>query len=177
MVEVTGPGPSNQVDVVRRARRRRPSVVQTTFWWALTVLTLVVLDDLTFGPFFWAVSRFAGAAVAVGLIFAIYVPAQVYIVHRGMQPEPGRVAQFFLHRLDLTRRRPEIRARETQLHRRVAGGTSALLASLLIAGVLPPLLLWRAGYSRSFVSRISWATATVYAAEFALLHGFVPSLF
>jgi hypothetical protein len=58
----------------------------------------------------------------------------------------------------------------------VTGGVSAVVSSVLIAGVLPPLLLWRLGYGVAFVRRISYATSTVYATEFALLHGFLPSL-
>lgn len=145
-------------------------------WWLITIVTLVVLDDLTFGPFFWLIARLAGSTIAVALVFAVYIPAQVYLVRRGTEDQPGRIAAFFLDRLDLSRRHPRIREREKALRARVGGSVSAILSSLVIAGVLPPLLLWKAGYSTRFVRRISWVTATVYAAEFAFLHGFIPSL-
>lgn len=173
------PAPATQVDPLRIDRDAAPThrrIVHHLTWWVLTIVTLVVLDDLTFGPFFWLVARLAGAPTAVVLIFAIYVPAQVYLVRRGTAEHPGRIAAFFLDRLDLSRRHPRIREREHVLRAQVGGGVSAILSSLLIAGVLPPLLLWRNGYSTTFVRRISWATATVYATEFAVLHGFLPTL-
>ena len=136
----------------------------------------MVLDDLTFGPFFWLLARLTAAWVACLAIFAIYVPAQIYIVRRATQPVPGRFAAFFLRRLDLARRHQEISDREQHVRRKVTSGVSAVVSSLLIAGVLPPLLLWRLGYDVRYVRRISYVTATVYAAEFALLHGFFPSL-
>ncbi|MEI2699400.1 MAG: hypothetical protein V9E94_14055 [Microthrixaceae bacterium] len=40
---------------------------------------------------------------------------------------------------------------------------------------LPPILLWRAGYSATFVRRLSYLTAPLYAAQFALLHGIIPA--
>lgn len=149
--------------------------MSVVFWWIATVATLVVLDDLTFGPFFWALSRLTEAWIACVAIFAIYVPAQIYIVRRATEPVPGRFAAFFLRRLDLARRRPEISDREQHVRQRVTGGVSAVVSSLLIAGVLPPLLLWRIGFDVKFVRRISYLTATVYAAEFALLHGLLPA--
>lgn len=171
----------DDVPRVQRARSRaaseREPVVVVVFWWAATVLTLIVLDDLTFGPLFWVLSRIFGPFAAIAAIYAVYVPAQVFIVNQATLPNPGRTARFFLRRLDLTRRRPEISDREDLVHHRVVGGTSAVVSSLLIAGVLPPLLLWKAGFTRRFVRRISYVTAFVYASEFALLHGFVPSLF
>ena len=153
-----------------------PGPLAAAGWWAATLLTLVVLDDLTFGPFFWAISRVAGAGAAVVAVYAVYVPIQVYLVHRATEPEPGRVAAFFLGRLQLERRSASIAERERVLHGRVVGAGSAVALSLVIGGVLPLLLLWRQGYERSFVRRLSYLTAAVYATEFALLHGLLPSL-
>lgn len=151
-------------------------IARATVWWAATLATLVVLDDLTFGPAFWAISRWRGAATAVLAVFVVYVPAQVYLVRRATEPDPGRVAAFFLKRLELQRRSAHVGEREARIHRRVAGAASALALTLVIGGVLPPLLLWRAGYSTSYVRRLSYATAPLYAAEFAVLHGLLPSL-
>lgn len=144
-------------------------------WWAATVATLVVLDDLTFGPFFWAVARWRGALTAVLAVLAVYIPAQIYLVWRATAEHPGRVASFFLNRLDLERRSHQVSRREAQLHGRVVGAASAVLLTPLIGGVLPPIILWRAGYSQHFVRRLSLVTAPLYAAEFALLHGLVPA--
>jgi hypothetical protein len=153
-------------------RPRRWSVVG---WWALTVLTLVVLDDLTFGPAFWAISRLAGPLVAVAAIYAVYVPVQVYLVARGTSEDPGRFAGFFLRRLDLERRNAHVARNEQHLRSRVLGAGTALVGALVIGGVLPPLLLWRRGAPRRRVLRLSVATALVYATEFALLHGLLPA--
>ncbi len=150
--------------------------LRATAWWAATLATLVVLDDLTFGPAFWAISRWRGPLAAVVAVFIVYVPAQVFLVVRATEPDPGRVASFFLKRLELQRRSAHVGEREARLHGRVAGSASALALTLVIGGVLPPLLLWRAGYSTSYVRRLSYATAPLYAAEFAVLHGLLPSL-
>ncbi len=150
-------------------------IAKASLWWLATVLTLVLLDDLTFGPFFWAVSRSAGAAAAVVLILAIYVPAQVLLVRAATAPEPPRLAVFFLRRLELERRSNEIATREAELKGRVAGAMSAIAIAPVLGGVLPPILLWRAGWSARFVVRLSYLTATIYALEFAALHGVLPT--
>lgn len=154
-----------------------PGLFSAVGWWVATLLTLVVLDDLTFGPFFWAISRLVGPGAAVAAVYAVYVPAQVYLVRRATEPEPGPIATFFLRRLQLERRSSAIAERERALHGRVIGAGSAIALSLVIGGVLPLLLLWRRGFDRSFVRRLSYVTAVVYATEFALFHGLVPSLF
>ena len=150
-------------------------LLRAAAWWVATLTTLVLLDDLTFGPFFWAVSRWRGAAIAVLVVFAIYVPAQVMLVRQATKPDPGTVALFFLNRLELERRSHQVADREAKLHSRVVGAASAVGLTLLIGGVLPPILLWRSGYSVSFVRRLSFVTAPLYAAEFAVLHGLLPA--
>jgi len=155
----------------------RPRLTSVVGWWALTILTLVVLDDLTFGPAFWAISRLAGPLVAVAAIYAIYVPVQVYLVARGTSDAPGRFATFFLRRLDLERRNVHVAQNERRLRAKVLGIGSALLGSLVIGGILPPLLLWRSGTPRAQVLRLSVATSVLYATEFAVLHGLLPAAF
>ncbi len=44
----------------------------------------------------------------------------------------------------------------------------------MIGGVIPPMILWRRGADPTFVRRLSVVTSTLYAAEFAFLHGWVP---
>lgn len=156
------------------APTRDPTRLQVVVWWAATLLTLVVLDDLTFGPAFWLISRTAGILAAVVAVYAIYVPVQVYLVWRATEPTPGRIAAFFLRRFDLERRSARIGDNEAALRQRVLGAGSALAMTLVIGGVLPPLILWRRGASRTFVRRLSIATAVLYATAFALLHAVVP---
>lgn len=149
--------------------------LRTAWWWAITVVTLVVLDDLTFGPAFWAIARLLSAEAAVAAVLITYIPVQVFIVHRATSPEPGRFAAFFLNRLALERRSERIAAREKALHGKVVGAVSGTALTLVIGGVLPPLILWRTGYPTVFVRRLSWVTASLYAAEFAVLHAIVPA--
>ncbi|HYI61869.1 MAG TPA: hypothetical protein VEW93_08710 [Acidimicrobiales bacterium] len=151
-----------------------PRQVHTVLWWAATVLTLVLLDDLTFGPVFWVVSRVGSPSAGFLVALAVYVPAQIALVHRGTSDRPGRLATFMLSRLDLQRRSRQIAAREQDMRARVTGVASAFGLSLVIGGVLPVLLLHRAGYGTGFVRRLAVATSVAYAIEFALLHGLLP---
>lgn len=160
-----------RTNVNEDAPSHRLSVVA---WWLATLATLVVLDDLTFGPAFWLLSRVSGTWTAVIVVYLIYVPVQVLLVVRGTAPDPGRIASFFLRRFDLERRSAHVARNEQALHRRVLGAGTALLMSLVIGGVLPPLLLWRQGAERADVRRLSVLTASVYATEFAVLHAVVP---
>lgn len=154
----------------------RPRWWQFILWWTITVLTLVVLDDLTFGPIFWIISRTAGPWISAALALGIYTAAQVYIVFRATEEVPGRIARFFLRRLDLNRRSRHIADNERKLRGRVAGWTSAVLMTPIIGGVLPPLLLWRMGWNRTAVRRVVLVCAPIYAMEFAILHGLLPAL-
>lgn len=167
--EVGGPG-----DGTGQGRPSR--LLATVGWWLVTLIVLVVLDDLAFGPFFWVIARTASPLVAFFVALAIYVPAQVAIVHRGTSGHPGRIGSFFLNRLDLDRRHTSIRVREDLMRDHVRGALSSCILSLVIGGVIPPMLLWRRGHSTSFVRRLSLVTATIYATEFALLHGFLPGV-
>lgn len=149
---------------------------RVTIWWIATVVTLVILDDLTFGPLFWLISRTAGPWISAATALVVYTSAQVFIVFRATEDDPGRIAGFFLRRLDLNRRSQHIAANERRLHSQVAGWFSALLMTPIIGGVLPPLLLWRMGWHRSSVRHVVLVCAPIYAMEFAVLHGLLPSL-
>lgn len=146
----------------------------TIGWWTATLATLVILDDLTFGPVFWLISLFGSPIAGFAVALAIYVPAQVLLVRAGTSDDPHPIARWFLDRLDLARRFDGVAQREKSLRSRVTGGASACLLSLVIGGVIPPMVLWRQGHSQQFVRRLSLATATIYALEFALLHGLMP---
>lgn len=156
-----------------RPQPNQPSLLTTAVWWVATIGVLVILDDLTFGPGFWILSRATSVAWGVAAVFAIYVPAQVYLVRQGTAEQPGRLASFLLGRFDLNRRSRRVQKNEQVLHSQVIGWATALILTLVIGGVLPPLLLWRQGFDRSYVRAVSVATAIVYAAEFALLHAVI----
>jgi hypothetical protein len=162
--------------ITSRAPDRSPvSRTEVVLWWAATLIVLAVLDDLTFGPVFWTLSRLVGPVVAVVAVYAVYVPVQVFLVRRATTDDPGRLARFLLARFDVQRRFQRVADNETRLRSCVVGGGSALLMSLVIGGVLAPLLLWRSGWPRRTVRRLSIATAVLYATEFAVLHGLLPS--
>ena len=148
--------------------------LSTVGWWVITFAIVIVLDDLTYGPIFWLLAAFTGS-LAVFIAFGVYVAAQLYLVHHGVKDDPGPLARRLLDRLELSRRFDQVANREAALHERVTGSVVAVLLALVIGGVLPPLLLWRRGWSRSAVMRVATVTSVVYAAEFAFLHAFIPS--
>jgi hypothetical protein len=152
----------------------RPGTVALVLGWAVTIVSLVVLDDLVFGPVFWALARWQGSAVAAAVAFVVYFVTQLFIVHQGTRPEPHRLAAFFLRRLGLQRGSVAGRPQEEEIRSRVLGAGSAILLSPVIGGVVPPMILWHRGQPARFVRRLSVVTAAVYASEFALLHGWIP---
>lgn len=158
--------------VVSDPSSRRASRV--LFWWVATIATLVVVDDLTYGPISWLLVKLFGQA-AIALVFVIYFVAQLYLVNQGIRDSPARLARVLLDRLQLSRRSSQITDRETHIHEHVTGAALACVFSLLIGGILPPLLLWRRGWSRIAVQRVAVVTSAIYAAEFAMLHGWIPS--
>lgn len=154
---------------------RRPWL-SSVAWWSLTILVLTVVDDLTFGPLFWLLSRTAGPVIAGLTAWVAYTVIQITLVRQGTEEEPHRVAAFLLNRLSLERRFDQVGVREQSLHASVTDVVTATLASLVIGGVLPPLILYRRGRARESVRRISYLTAPIYAVEFGLLHGVLPGL-
>lgn len=154
----------------------RQPILVTIGWWAATLATLIVLDDLTFGPVFWLISVLGSPKLGFLVAFAVYVPVQILLVRAATSDEPHRILAAILGRLELDRRSAHVAQREKQLHARVTSGAMAVLLSFAIGGVLPPLVLWRAGHPTAYVRRLSVLTSTAYALEFALLHGMVPGL-
>lgn len=143
-------------------------------WWIATLAVLVVLDDLTFGPLFWLTGFLSTPQAAAAAAFVISLLVQVYVVWQGTRAQPSRPAAFMLNRLHMERRNANVAAREKAMHRKVGGAVSAILLSPVIGGIIPTMLLWKAGYSTRFVRRLSVPAAAIYAAEFALLHGLAP---
>lgn len=149
--------------------------LEAAFWWSITVVVLVVLDDVTFGPVFWTLAVTVGPVVSFLAAMSVYVPVQVWLVHRATEPEPGRAAAWMLRRLYLNRRVRRVARNEQRIHGRVVGALSAVALSPVVGGVLPPLVLNSSGYDRVFVRRVSWVTATAYALTFAVIHGIIPA--
>jgi len=142
------------------------------WWWAVTIITLVIVDDLVFGPVFWAIAllnRFAAVALA---FFASWLYG-TWLVFRGTREESGRVAQFLLNRLWLERSNPEIAQRTQRVHSSVTSVVAATLATPFIGGVIPALILHkRDAMPLSQIRRLAVFLTALYALEFALIHGY-----
>jgi len=113
--------------------------------------------------------------MAAVVAFVVYFAAQLYLINHGIRDEPGRIASWLLKRLMLARTGEEVARREAVLHERVTGVMLAVLLAPIIGGVLPPLLLHKRGWSRGAVVRVGVLTSVIYAAEFSLLHGYIPT--
>ncbi len=156
----------------RSPRARR--ILGLVFWWGATLAVLLVLDDLTIGPLFWALAGWQGRVVATVVAFVVYAVTQIAVVVDATRERPSRATSWFLRRLDLQRRSAAIAANEARVKAEVVGGGTAVLVSPLIGGVIPPLVLGRQGFPRPFVRRVGVVTSIVYAGEFAFLHGWIP---
>ena len=150
------------------------SKLNTGWWWAVTLATLVVVDDLTYGPVYWVLGALIGST-AVVIAFVVYLLAQLYLISHGVRDEPGRVARWLLGRLNLERSADEVAKREAALHEGVTGVLLAAALAPVIGGVLPPLLLYKRGWSRAAALRVGIMTSVIYAAEFSFLHAYIPS--
>ncbi len=160
--------------VVEAVEIREPRLLTTLGWWVATVAVLVVVDDLTFGPAFWAVSRLWGSMAAAGLAFVIYTVVQVWLVRSGTAESPCGLAVWLLQRLQLERKNRNVAENEQRLHSWVGAELPAVLITPVIGGVLPPLILYKLGYPAGRVRALSLVCAPIYAAEFAFLHGWIP---
>jgi hypothetical protein len=140
-------------------------------WWGVTIVTLVLVDDLLFGPFFWVAAQFSRSMATV-FAFLLSFGFQLWLNWAALQPQQGRVAKAMLDRLRVPRKRPEVVAHEASVQQRIVSAASAVATSLLIGGVLPIIFLRdRDVMSVARLRRLSILTASVYSAEFALLHG------
>lgn len=141
------------------------------FWWAVTLVTLILIDDLFFGPAFWALSLL-NPLLATVLAFLISFYVQVWVTMEGLTPAPRKLAKLVINRLMLARKSGRIVEREGSLLSRVTSVVSAVLMSLVVGGVLPVLLLNKSGkLSTRHLRRLSLLTSAIYATEFALIHG------
>lgn len=79
----------------------------SAIWWIATILILVLVDDFTYGPIFWALSQLAPVAAVVSA-FAIYWLVQVMLVREATKQHPHRLATALLRRLQLDRRNASV---------------------------------------------------------------------
>lgn len=138
-----------------------------------TMATLLIVDDLVSGPMFWLLAQFNRWG-AVAIAFLVYWLGQVSVVRSLTSEKPGRWASFILRRLQPRRKSEQIERNERTIRNAVASTALALPLSLVIGGVLPPMILYSIGYTHVRVRRISLVTAAIYAIEFAFLHAYLP---
>lgn len=143
---------------------------RTLYYWTLLLVTLVVVDDLTFGWIFWLLSQIHPLLSALVALCA-YWAIGYWITLRGLSPEPGKVARWFLNRLQLERKNPELRAREDELQKKITSIAIAIPLSLLFGGVVTTLWLRRRDVvDDSAAKRVALVLCGLYALEFALIH-------
>lgn len=142
------------------------------WWWAVTIVALVLVDDFVFGPLFWFVALISRAG-AVTLAFLASWAYGTWLVFRGTREEPGRVAQFLLNRLWLERSNPEIAQRTKRVHSAVTSALAAAVATPFIGGIIPALILHKRDLMPpSQVRKLAVLLCALYAVEFAAIHGY-----
>jgi hypothetical protein len=147
-------------------------IARGLFWWAVTILMLILLDDLVFGPVFWSIALLSQPAAVFFAFFASWAFG-TWLVFRGTREEPGRVASFFLNRLWLDRRNPDIAERERKVRDSVTSTIAATVATPFIGGVVPSLVLYkRDAMPVRQIRRLAVFLAALYAVEFAAIHGY-----
>lgn len=157
--------------MVNTSEVRHPSRLRTLYYWILLMITLIILDDLTFGWIFWGIAQinpFVSAAIA---FMASWVFGY-WLVVCGLSPNPGKIAKILLDRFQLGKKNSELRAREEELLNRMTSIGIAVPMTLLFGGVVSTLWLRR----KSVVSdkqayRVGLVLTGIYAVEFAVVHG------
>lgn len=145
--------------------------LRAIFWWGVTLVTLVILDDMVFGPIFWGLAAYNRLLSTVVAFFASWVFG-MWLVNAGLKDEPGKLANFFLSHLMLGHKTKQIHEREQRVSQAAASGLGALLVTPVIGGVIPSLVLRKYELMETDAIR-SYAVllTAVYAVEFAAIHG------
>ncbi|HSX17811.1 MAG TPA: hypothetical protein VLE51_00430 [Candidatus Saccharimonadales bacterium] len=155
----------------RQIEVREQSPLRTLYYWGALFIVLLIADDATFGWIFWALAQinpFISAAAAL----VIYWSIGYWITIRGLKPDPGKVAGWFLRRLQLERKNPELRAREERLKSKITSLAVGIPMSLLFGGVLTTLWLrHRNVIDDHQARRVAFWLCGLYALEFGLIHG------
>jgi hypothetical protein len=150
-----------------------PSVsrMESLKWWVLLLLALVVVDDLTSGPIFWAISV---ASRPAGLVsaFVVSVVFQLWLLKATLSKTPSARAAKVLVKLRLDRR-PELKGREDRLIRRASSGAGSLAMTLLFGAIIPVIALRnRLGFrDTAWFKAYAVFLVVLYASEFAAIHG------
>lgn len=157
-------------DVENTTEAKKPSSLRTFYYWAALLITLIMVDDATFGWIFWLLSQI-NPMVSAAAAIAIYWFIGYWITLRGLEPNPGKIASKLLNRLQLERKNPELRRREKQLKNSISSIGIAVPMSLLFGGVVTTLWLRRRNVvDQAKARKVAFWLCGLYAAEFAAIH-------
>ncbi len=143
----------------------------SAFWWGVTILTLVILDDLVFGPIFWTIAVW-NQRLATLMAFVVSWVAGMWLIVASLRPTPSKSAQFMLNRLMLVRKNRKIAVREASIRRRAWTVAGAFFVTPMIGAVIPVLLIAKHNVlPENKLLRLAVVLTAIYAIEFALIHG------
>jgi hypothetical protein len=156
------------MDVTNEARQQ--STLRTLYYWMLFFVALTIADDATFGWIFWLLAQI-NPLVSAAIAFTIYWTVGYWITLRGLAPESGRLAGWFLKRLQLDYKNPDLHARQEQMKSKITSVAIAAPMSLLFGGVVTTLWL----HSRQVVNdeqakKVALWLCAIYAVFFATVH-------
>lgn len=158
-----------------RTTDKSPSIIlrlRTFYYWTLLLAVLLVADDMVFGWVFWVLAQ-VNYPATIAVAFVCSWIFGYWLTIRGLKPNPGRLAEFMLSRLQLERRHPELRKREQQLRDRFVSVGTAATMTFLFGGVVATLWLYRGGsIHQERAHKLAFWLTGVYAVEFALIHAF-----
>ncbi|MCB9820117.1 hypothetical protein H6796_02340 [Candidatus Nomurabacteria bacterium] len=146
-------------------------LLQAAFWWATLIITLVIIDDILFGPVFWSLTL-VSQSIATLAAFVVSLALQLWLISQAVRQSPHPFARWFLSRLMIERSNKELKRRENSIKKSVTSIGAAFFATLLVGGVIASLQLNK--YLQVSV-RAKWAVfamlSAAYSVEFALIHG------
>lgn len=149
----------------------RQPLLRTLYYWTLLLGFLFIADDLTFGWLFWVLSTLTHPLASATAALAIYWAAGFWVTLRGLSPNPGRIASWLLHRLQLERKNRELELREESLKQKITSVSIAVPMSLLFGGVVTTLWLRRREViDDRRAQQVAFWLCGLYACEFAAIH-------
>lgn len=152
------------------------AIALNIFWWAVTLVVLFVIDDLMYGPIFWAISVW-NQLLATILAFVFSVVFDVWLIRICTVEKPNRVAAYAIKRLRLEPKdtevaKSEVVKREDKMKAYAGRYLGAVIVSPILGAVLPVLILHKyRTANRATLLKFAWIPVVIYAIEFALLHG------
>jgi type IV secretory pathway VirB3-like protein len=145
--------------------------LQAAFWWSLTLLTLIILDDLLYGPIFWVLSVYS-QPLATLCAFAASLSLQLWLLAEMAKKDRSRFASILINRLMLERKNREVQERETTIKESIGSLISAVFGTFVLGGVITTtLLLKKRTYSERDEKFISVLLCVLFSVEFCLIHG------